>query len=66
MPAWLEGALVAAIVLGAAVFLVGHFTGFTARWRRRGKPDVPVSNLVRRAEGRQVDGSEPPDDGCCR
>lgn len=38
----------ALIVIGAIVYLVGHFTGFFERIRRRGRPDVPASKLVRR------------------
>lgn len=48
MPETLESVLVGLIVLGAFVYLVGHFTGAFERLRRRRRPDVPVSGLVRR------------------
>lgn len=48
MPEHVQDALVAAIVLFALLFLVGHFSGATTRFRRRRKPDVPVARLLRK------------------
>jgi hypothetical protein len=51
-----EELVVAVIVAAAALFLVWRLVA-AGRPRRRRKPDVPVSRLVRR------DGDEPPGPG---
>lgn len=46
------------IVIFAIVYLVGHFSGAFERLRRKGRPDVPASKLVRR---KKTDEKKPGD-----
>lgn len=46
----LQQALVIAILGAAVLYLVDKFTGVSAAYRRKNKPDVPTSRLVRRID----------------